>query len=144
MAGIFHLINQGFINKMLNFIAIIKTLIAILPILKDLITAAEGFFPAQGSGVQKLELVKTMLQSAYDAVGKIETPFSAIWPVLQSIITYVVPMFTRTSSATLTDTTAAQVASLAHVMTATTVVGRVASPPVSLPQVGAQLATPDA
>lgn len=96
-----------------SFISIIKAVIALLPILRDLITAAEAVFPAQGSGVQKLELVKALIQNAYDAATEFEAPFASVWPVLSSVITHVVPLFTKSSAAAQVDTTAAQVATLA-------------------------------
>lgn len=99
-----------------SFISILKALIAILPILRDLITAAEAVFPAQGSGVQKLELVKTLIQNVYEAATEFQAPFASVWPVLSSVISHVVPLFTKPSAAAVVaqvDTTAAQVDTLA-------------------------------
>jgi hypothetical protein len=128
---------------MTSIITILKTIIAILPILRDLITAAEAFFPAQGSGFQKLEMVKTMIQSAYNVAVKAETPFSTVWPVLEKLIGFVVPHVTEkptVTAAVLTssqvDTTATQVASLAPKTLAT-----VAHNSGTFPATGVQLAS---
>lgn len=111
-----------------SFISIIKAIIAILPILRELITAAEVLFPAQGAGVQKLELVKTLLQNAYNAATEIEAPFASIWPTVASVIGYVVPLITKPTApaiavsaaqvySSVVNTTPAQVESLAAQVT---------------------------
>lgn len=90
----------------LTLIGAIKTAVALMPVLAEVITAAEGFFPAKGSGVQKLELVKTILQSSYGAASKASEPFETLWPILSSVITHAAPIITaKCSELTPTDNT---------------------------------------
>jgi phage-related protein len=89
-------------------ISIIKTIIALLPILRDLINAAEAFFPEKGAGYQRLEFVKALFQTAYETASKVEQPFSALWPVVEKVIALLVPVFTKKTE-TVTSPVAATV-----------------------------------
>lgn len=101
---------------MTSLVAILRTIVAILPILRELINAAEAFFPEKGSGYQKLELVKGLISAAYETVGKLETPFATVWPVLEKLVAFLVPIFTKKSEPEI-DTTAQQVSTLAKTQT---------------------------
>jgi hypothetical protein len=106
-------------------ISIIKTIITLLPILRDLINAAEAFFPEKGAGYQRLEFVKALFQTAYETASKVETPFSALWPIVEKVIALLVPVFTKKTEAVASsiDKTPVQVASIAQKSATATIAG---------------------
>lgn len=65
---------------------LLKTLAVVLPLLKQLIDAAEPLFPGSGNGAKKLEVVRVGLQSAINVVGDATVSFDAIWPMISPVI----------------------------------------------------------
>lgn len=74
----------------MKLISIIRTVIALLPVLIDAIKAAEAAIPGNGKGEQKLSLVRGILQAAYEAATDVENTFEEIWPTLNKTINTVV------------------------------------------------------
>lgn len=77
----------------MNYLAVIKTVLAMLPLVIQAIQALEAAMPGSGNGSAKLAVIKETLSSAYkvstDAVGT----FDQLWPVLQTMIGAVVSGF---------------------------------------------------
>lgn len=82
-----------------NIFSIIKAMIGMLPIIEQVIVAVEAMFPAGGSGVQKLELAKAMIQSAYETANEFEAPFASVWPSISAVIANLVPVFAKSAAA---------------------------------------------
>jgi hypothetical protein len=78
---------SGVIMKLLS---IIRTIVALLPMLIEAIKAAEAAIPGNGKGEQKLVLVRGMLQAAYEAATDVENTFEEVWPALNKTINTVV------------------------------------------------------
>lgn len=81
---------------MTQFIAILRIVMLILPILGQLIQAVEQAMPASGQGAAKLAMVQGLLEKAYGNLTTTSIAFEAIWPVLQPIITGLVGMYKAT------------------------------------------------
>jgi hypothetical protein len=77
---------------MVNFIALAKTVLSLLPVIIQAVQAVEAALPAQGQGAAKLELVKSTLQAAFatatDAVGTFEGLWSTLQPVVSSVVAF--------------------------------------------------------
>ena len=80
----------------MNYFAIIKAALAMLPVVIEAIKAIEAAMPGSGGGTAKLAIIKDTLASAYkvssDAIGT----FDQIWPVLSSMVGAVVAAFNAT------------------------------------------------
>lgn len=81
----------------MNFFAILKLIIQLLPIIHTAIDQIDDMFPASGYGAQKLALVKTIIEKAIaisdvgEAFGKNPAwTFDSIWPMLSGIIANIV------------------------------------------------------
>lgn len=80
----------------MNFLEIIKLVLSLFPLIIQVVQAIENAIPAGGNGAVKLDLIKTTLQSAYDASNKSYGQFESIWPVLQGMVNGVVTAFNAT------------------------------------------------
>ena len=74
----------------MKLLSIIRTIVALLPMLIEAIKAAEEAIPGTGKGEQKLVLVRGMLQAAYEAATDVENTFEEVWPALNKTINTVV------------------------------------------------------
>jgi hypothetical protein len=81
----------------MNFFAILKLIIQLLPVIHLAVDQIDDMFPASGHGAQKLALVKTILEKAIaisdvgEAFGKNPSwTFDSIWPMLSGIIANIV------------------------------------------------------
>ena len=77
-------------------LTIARTVLHLIPVVKEAIIQVEPLFPS-GSGTEKLALVRTILQSAYDAGTNLEDKFDSVWPTLTSVITHLVPSLTKSN-----------------------------------------------
>lgn len=77
----------------MNYFAILKAALSLLPIIIDAIKAIEAAFPEGSNGQHKLEVVKTTVQSAMDVATDVIVPFEQVWPVLQGMIAAIVSAF---------------------------------------------------
>ena len=78
---------------MANYIAIIKLVLSLLPLILDTVKAVEAALPQSGQGAQKLALVRVTLQAAFDAAGNAVASFEQVWPALEKTIAAVVGVF---------------------------------------------------
>lgn len=74
----------------MQLVAILKIIITYLPMIIELIKTVEKEFPEAGLGKMKLDTVRTMLETAFDAAADFNDKFDDIWPVLEKTIGKVV------------------------------------------------------
>lgn len=77
----------------MQYLAIIKTLLSLLPLIIQVVQAIEAAIPESGAGKAKLELVKATIQSGYTAASDTVASFEAIWPAISSTVSAVVSTF---------------------------------------------------
>lgn len=70
----------------------IRLVVSLLPAVIELIDAIEKAFPQGGQGAQKLELVRSALQSSYSISQSVSASFEQLWPALQTVIAGVVSL----------------------------------------------------
>lgn len=70
--------------------AIISMLVQLLPIVQQLVGAAEALFPQSGAGAQKLDFVKNALGTAYTTANTTQVAFEHVWPTVNGAITTIV------------------------------------------------------
>jgi hypothetical protein len=75
---------------MLKYLEIISFVLALAPKIIEIVSSVEKMFPEGGAGAQKLELVKGMLQAAFDTLGNAKISFEEMWPTVQKIVASVV------------------------------------------------------
>jgi hypothetical protein len=76
-----------------QFFAILKVAMQLLPMVTEMVKAIENAVPANGQGAAKLEMVRKMLESAYGQAQDASVQFSAIWPVLSSMVGGIVTLY---------------------------------------------------
>jgi hypothetical protein len=81
-----------------QFFNIMKVAMQLLPMMTEMIKTIEGAVPSNGQGAQKLEMVRSMLESAYGQAQGMSVQFSAIWPVLSSMIAGIVALYNSTGT----------------------------------------------
>lgn len=69
-----------------KLIGIIRLVATLLPLVAQLVDAAEAALPAAGQGAQKLAMVRSALESALAIGGQVGVAFESVWPTLQGII----------------------------------------------------------
>lgn len=74
----------------MSFLAIVKLVLQLLPLIEQIVQAAEDLFPQQGAGAQKLSLVKGALETAYSTGNAVEGSFEQIWPTVNNVVTNIV------------------------------------------------------
>lgn len=74
----------------MNFLAIIKLVLQLLPLITQLVAAAEDLFPQAGSGAHKLAVVKGALETAYTTGTEAEGSFEQVWPAINNVVTNIV------------------------------------------------------
>jgi hypothetical protein len=70
----------------MQYIAIIKAVLSLLPILIEVIKAIEAAFPQSGQGAAKLEAVRATVASAYAQASDTTVKFDVLWGPLQTAI----------------------------------------------------------
>ena len=80
----------------MNWIAIAKIVIELLPTLIEAVQAIETALPQSGQGKEKLALVRGVLEAAYNAGGTALGSFEAVWPALQGAVSAVVSTLNAT------------------------------------------------
>lgn len=80
----------------MGFLEIVKIVLGLLPVILDAVKSIEAAIPVSGKGKEKMDLIKTALQTTYDATNQTKTTFQVIWPQLESIITKVVSVYNST------------------------------------------------
>lgn len=74
----------------MSFLAIIKLVLQLLPVIEQLVSAAEDLFPQAGTGAHKLEVVKGALATAYSTGNAVEGSFEQIWPTVNNVVANIV------------------------------------------------------
>jgi len=77
----------------MQFLAILKLIITILPLLIDAVKAIEDAIPGQGKGEMKLAAIRTVVESAYEAADEALPKIESFWPVIQKTISGLVSIF---------------------------------------------------
>lgn len=80
----------------MQYIAIIRAVLALLPVIVEAVKAIESAFPASGQGAIKLEAIRNIVQSAYDTATDVSLRFDQLWPTLQSAVSSVVSIANAT------------------------------------------------
>lgn len=78
---------------MTNFLTVIKLVLSLLPLLIDVTKAVEAALPQAGLGSQKLALVRTTLQAAFEITGDAVASFEQVWPALEKTVGAIVGVF---------------------------------------------------
>lgn len=81
---------------MANFVATVKLVLSLLPLILDVVKAVEVALPQAGQGAQKLALVRTTLQAAFTVAGDAVASFEQVWPALEKTVGAVVGLFNST------------------------------------------------
>lgn len=76
-----------------KFLLIIRLLAVIVPVLIEAIKAVEAAMPESGLGKQKLEIVRTMVESAYAQMTGVTVAFSEVWPMIERLIAAIVASY---------------------------------------------------
>ena len=82
----------------MQFFEILKLVIGLLPILIQAIKAVEQAIPESGKGADKLELIKGVVQTAYDTSNKLSVSFEQLWPTVSGTIQTIVKTFNNTGA----------------------------------------------
>lgn len=78
---------------MTKFLQIILIINQLFPAIVGFIRQIEDAFPEQGQGAAKLEMLRKLLESAFQAIGDVSVTWAEIWPKLQVLINSIVGMF---------------------------------------------------
>lgn len=78
---------------MTKFIAILKVLIQLYPMVVEIIEVVEKQFPEGGKGAEKLAIVKQLIAAAYEASDDIEDAFDKVWPAIKRMIDTIVETY---------------------------------------------------
>lgn len=76
----------------MNFIAIIKLLVQLLPIIRAAVDQIDDLFPQGGYGSQKLAMVKTIVEQAISVSDLGAGAFGTLWPIIEGTIANVVSL----------------------------------------------------
>lgn len=77
----------------MQYIALIKTIISLLPLVIQAVQTIESALPEGGNGAAKLALLKGIIESAYKHATDVSLDFDAIWPAISSVVGKVVDLF---------------------------------------------------
>lgn len=78
----------------MNFFAILKLIVQLMPIIHSAIDQIDDLFPQGGYGAEKLALLKTIVEKAIavsDMAGPLgSSGFSILWPLISSTVSNLV------------------------------------------------------
>lgn len=80
----------------MQYLAIIKAVLSLLPLIIEIVRTIEAAFPTSGAGKAKLDAAKAMLQSGYDLATDKLVDFEKMWPALSATIGAVVSIANAT------------------------------------------------
>lgn len=80
----------------MNYIIIIRAVLALLPAIIDAVKTLEVAFPASGQGASKLSAIRTIIEAAYDTANDAALKFDQLWPAIQSAISAIVSLANST------------------------------------------------
>lgn len=96
---------------MTKFLTLVQLVLQLFPALIQFVRQIEAVIPEGGQGAAKLDLIRTMLEKAFAAVGAIGVTWSEVWPVLQSMIDRLVALFNAAGTFRKTSSSALPVVS---------------------------------
>lgn len=79
-----------------QFLAIVRIIGSVFPVLVECIKSIEEAIPQPGQGTAKLALVKSALEAAYSTMTNVQVTFEQLWPSLQIVISALVATFNAT------------------------------------------------
>lgn len=80
---------------MANVLAILKTVLTLLPLLIDAVKAIEAALPQSGLGTQKLSIIRSTLEATFRTANEVSVTFEQVWPALEATVGAVVNAFNR-------------------------------------------------
>lgn len=80
----------------MQFLTTVKTILALLPLLIQAIQTIESLVPSSSTGAVKLEAVKGIVQSSYNAATDVTSKFEEIWPAISGTVSSLVALFNAT------------------------------------------------
>lgn len=84
---------MGYVTRFVNMV---KLVVSVLPALIDAVKTVEAICGQTGAGSYKLELVRGLLEAAYEASDDVSEPFEKIWNTLNRVVGGVVSLFNAT------------------------------------------------
>jgi hypothetical protein len=82
--------------NVLAWFELLKLVLSLVPMLVQAIKAVEDAIPGNGYGEQKLALVRSIIESAYEKATGALGSFEQMWPILESTIGAIVRAFNST------------------------------------------------
>jgi hypothetical protein len=76
----------------MNFLAMLRLVFSLLPIIHEAIDQIETLFPQGGNGATKLAMVQSVIEKAMKVTDTGGAVFSAIWPTVAGLIGDIVAM----------------------------------------------------
>lgn len=80
----------------MQYLIIIRAVLALLPAVVEAVKVLEGAFPVAGQGAAKLAALRSIIEAAYNTVVDATLSFEKLWPALQSAIGAVVSLANST------------------------------------------------
>lgn len=77
----------------MKFLAILRAIVELLPLVIQIIKQVEAEIPGQGKGEAKLAAVRAILEGAYAIASDIGVTLSDLWPALEKTISGLVSAF---------------------------------------------------
>lgn len=77
----------------MQYIAIVKTIISLLPLIIQAVQAIEGALPEGGNGTAKLAVLKSVLENAFKLSSDMSIQFETLWTAISSVAGEVVKLF---------------------------------------------------
>lgn len=79
----------------MSVFTVLKTLASLMPTLLQIISLLDDVKPESGKGSDKLEALKTIVQSAYTVSTDTSVAFEKIWPAIESVVGGLVALFKK-------------------------------------------------
>ena len=80
----------------MQYLTIIKTVLALLPTIIDAVRAIEQAFPMSSQGSTKLAAIRSIVETAYQTTNEAVLSFDMLWPTIQSAVGAVVSIANAT------------------------------------------------
>lgn len=77
----------------MNYLALVKLIVSLLPVLIEAVKAVEAAIPQSGQGQAKLAAVQSILGAAWKASSDATVAFEQVWPALSAAVSAVVAAF---------------------------------------------------
>lgn len=77
----------------MQFLTTVRLILSLLPLILDTIRIIEQSLPQGGAGREKLALVRTAIESAWDAAAEKVGDINTLWPAIERVIGAAVAMY---------------------------------------------------